>query len=326
MVFSIGNIIRNVLKNGIDTSYFLLGNDYFMQKIFIQKIKEYLNNQANTEYFYFNEQIDIDSFFDSITSMSLFNNKNIFIIKNFNRLLSNYQNTLNEYLKHSNSDNILIFILDDYVIKNKFSKLISKQATIVDTRTPINKIKLREWVRYYYKKENININNTILDYLIDNYSDDISTIINEIEKHYLINQEKIINSNIISTDYQSKHIKIWNLLDSLGQKKLEKAIIHYNNLYTNGNSLVPILISLYNFYSELINLYNSQEKSTYSTLNKILQSRMNIYKTKYKENEILNIFLILRNIDINIKTNVIDEKILFSSIIIKICNGFYDKK
>ena len=56
MVFSVGNIIRNILKNGIDTSYFLLGNDYFMQKMFIQKIKEYLNNQVNTEYFYFNDE------------------------------------------------------------------------------------------------------------------------------------------------------------------------------------------------------------------------------------------------------------------------------
>ena len=128
--------------------------------------------------------------------MSLFNNKKIYIIKNFSRLPSSYQKTLTEYLNQSNIDNILIFILDDFIIKNKFSKIISEKTTVIDTRTPINKNKIKEWVIYYYNKENINISDSALDYLIDNYSDDITTIINEIEKHYLINQKNSITITV----------------------------------------------------------------------------------------------------------------------------------
>lgn len=326
MVFSVGNSIRNIYKNGVNNSYFLLGDDCFLQKIFIENIKNCLNNKIETQYFYFNEQLDVDLFFNNITTVSLFNNKSIFVVKNFNRLSAINQKLLNEYLNQSSFDDILIFILDDFMIKNKFSKKISEKTTIIDTRTPINKTKIKEWVRYYYKKESIDIDDRSLSYLIDNYSDDISTIINEIEKHYLVNQSNHINSEFISTEYQSKHIKTWNLLDSLGKKEIEKSIDYYNNLYDNGNSLVPILISLYNLYYQMLDLSNTGLKLSYNPLNKILQSRINKYKANYKQYEIYSILLVLRDIDISIKTNVINEQILFLSTIMKICNGYYSKK
>ena len=45
MVSSVGNSIRNIVSNGIETSYFLLGDDNFLQKIFVQNIKNCLNNK-----------------------------------------------------------------------------------------------------------------------------------------------------------------------------------------------------------------------------------------------------------------------------------------
>ena len=78
---------------------------------------------------------------------------------------------------------------------------------MVDTRTPINNQKIKEWVNYYFKAENINIDYSLLDYLVNNFSNDISTIINEVEKYYLISDNKNIDSKIIQSDYQSKTYK-----------------------------------------------------------------------------------------------------------------------
>jgi len=212
------------------------------------------------------------------------------------------------------------------MIKNKFAKNISENSVIVDTRTPINKSKIGEWVRYYYKNEGISIDNKVLRYFIDNYSDDIATIINEIEKHFLFNNVKHIDFNLTENNtYYSKHIKIWNLLDSLGRKDIDKSITYYNNLYVNGTSLVFLLINLNNFYFELY-VAICKLKINYSSLNKILQSNINLYKRNYNSDELARIFLELRNLDIKIKTSSFNELILFSSKIIKICNGYYDKK
>tara|TARA_Y100000590_G_C15667300_1_gene994970 strand:+ start:593 stop:1570 length:978 start_codon:yes stop_codon:yes gene_type:complete len=325
MSSSIGKIIRDTSKSGIKSSYFLLGDDYFMQSFFINKISNSLDSSFIKKYYYLNEDNDINAFYNDITSLSLFNNKNLFIIKNFNRLSTDHQHVLMNYIKKNEIDNIIIFVLDDYIIKNSFAKTISKDSIIVDTRTPINKNKIKEWIRYYYKNDGITIENEILNYFVDNYSNDIATIINEVEKHFLFNNDKKINFSLDNEEYYSKHIKIWNFVDAIGCKDLNRSILFYKNLYINGVSLIPIIISLNNFYFELYN-FNSQNKQQFSALNKILQSKLNLYEKHYKLDEIINIFLALRDMDIRIKTTSINEYILFCSMIVKICGGYYEKK
>ena len=326
MQFSVGRVLKDIIKNGIKPAYFLLGDDYFMQNIFIKKLLSNFSDSIKTEYFYLNEDIDLSLLLDNITLISLFNNNNVYVIKNFNKISKDYQQILINYLNKSDNKNILIFVLNDFSIKNKIAKKISENTIIVDTRTPFNKLKIKEWVQYYFKNDNIFIEDNVLDYFVDNYSDDISTIINEVEKHYLYSNKKNINFNLINDTYSSRHIKIWNLLDALGEKKIEEALNVYNNLYINGTSLVPILIQLSNFYSEILIDLNLKSKNTYSSLNKILQSKLRTYKSYYNRTEIMNIILNLRNIDIQIRTETINDQILFSTIILKICNGYYANK
>ena len=125
--------------------------------------------------------------------------------------------------------------------------------------------------------------------------------------------------------YYSMHIKAWNLLDALGKKNIDSCINYYNNLYVNGSSLVFLLILLNNFYFELYNALNGSN-TNYSSLNKILQSNINLYKNKYNIDELVRIFIEFRNLDVTIKTSATNEQVLFSSIIIKICNSYYDVK
>jgi DNA polymerase III delta subunit len=124
-------------------------------------------------------------------------------------------------------------------------------------------------------------------------------------------------------NFFSKHIKVWNLLDALGKKNAKDSIIFYNNLYSNGYSLVPIIINLNNFFFELLCSYERSSKINYSMLNKTLQSRFNIYKMNYKQSEINEIFIQLRDSDILIKTSTTDENLLFTSLILRICGGYY---
>ena len=64
--------------------------------------------------------------------------------------------------------------------------------------------------------------------------------------------------------FKNRLVKTWNLKDSLGKKDLVKSVNIFKNLLLNGVSLIPIIISLSNFYFELINKSNNQ----YNGLNK----------------------------------------------------------
>ena len=324
---SIKNVINSINKNGLESSYFLLGDDLFMQKFFINKIRDKSENSDSIicKYFYLNEDNDLDSFFNEITSLSLFNNNDLFIVKNFNRISKDHQDVLMNYMNNLPTNNTIIFILDDFKISNKFSQKISEKSVIVNTQTP-QKIKIKNWIKFYYKNEGISIDDNVLKYFIDNYSDDITTIINEIEKHYLYSNEKHINFNLNDENiYYSKHIKAWNLLDALGRKDIDTSISYYNNLYVNGSSLVFLLILLNNFYFELYSALNG-DRNTYSSLNRTLKSNMNLYKNYYRIDELVRIFIELRNLDVKIKTTSINEQVLFSSTMIKICNSYYNDK
>ena len=315
--------MNKITKGENDSSYFLLGNDYFLQNFFLTKIRENFNSAANVDYFYLNDQSDLDMFFNSINSMSLFDNKNIYIIKNFNRLSSTSQKSLDNYFNNTDKNNTLIFILDEFMIKNKYSQKISNYCTIVNTQTPFEESKIKKWIKYNFRNEKYQINDNILEYFIKNYKSDISSIENEVEKYYLGNLSNELNTNYKDNRYFSKHIKVWNLLDALGNKNIANSIEFYNNLYSNGYSLVPIIINLNNFFFELLCSYNTSSKLNYSMLNKTLQAGMNRYKMNYEQFEISEIFIELRNCDILIKTRSCNEKVLFTSIILKICNGYY---
>ena len=159
----------------------------------------------------------------------------------------------------------------------------------------------------------------MINFFIDNYNDDISNIINEIEKVYLFNNKEYLSFDDYDIHYNNRHIKIWNLMDTIGQKKINESIKIYRNLLLNGVSLIPIINNLANFYIEL---YSSKENQ-YNGLNKIINSRLSSYKKKYNKDEVLNIILVLRNLDIILKSTSIDEETLFTPVICKICKGLY---
>ena len=68
----------------------------------------------------------------------------------------------------------------------------------------------------------------------------------------LMNNDKEIDAKKIQSEYQSKHIKIWHLLNAVGQKNLSDSISIYSNLHINGVSSVPIIMQLYNLFIEMI--------------------------------------------------------------------------
>ena len=113
---SVGRVVRDIIRNGCKPAYFLLGDDFFMQNIFINKLINSFNNTIKSEYFYLNEELDLSSLLNNITSISLFKNNNVYIIKNFNKISKDYQNFLLNHLNQSNCDNTMIFILNELFV------------------------------------------------------------------------------------------------------------------------------------------------------------------------------------------------------------------
>lgn len=317
---SVGKAIRSIKKNGLEPIYFLLGNDFFLQKFFIKNIKKNFKSTDLTKYLDLNDNKDLDLLLNDLKTVSMFSNRNIYVLRNFNNISKNNQGLLQLYLNNPNLDNILIFILDDFKISNKVSKSISSKSFLVDIQTPFNKNKIKEWINFYVKLNDLSIDYSSLDYLVNSYSDDMQNIVNEIEKNYLFTGTKQISILNEHDQYHSKQFKIWNLIDVLGSKNLKQSIIIYNKLLFNGVSLIPIIINLTNFFMHLISSNN-----TGFVINKIITARLDKYDKNFNQNEIFNIILELRNIDVLIKSTSIKDEMFMTLFLIKICKGYFNE-
>jgi len=320
MVYSVGKAIRTIRKK-VDNLYFLSGDDYFLQNFFIKSLKKYCNDDYELHYLNFEEEPDINIFFKETLSISLFSNKHILVVRNIGKISKTNKDEILKYLTNPNDDSIIIFISDDFYSKNNFFFSIASKSKTIDTRTPFpNKIK--EWVRYYLNSNKISIDDNILDDIISGNNDEIITVLNEIEKLYLINKcEKISYEENQHISSNHKNIRPWHFIDSIGQKDNISAIKIFESLQYGGYQIIPLIIICYNFFNNML-MYKNNNKNIYS-INKIISNNMTKYSGKYTENEVMNILVDLKKMDLLIKSSNLNHNNLVSIFIIKICQGYY---
>ena len=320
MVYSVGKAIRQ-LNREIDNVYFLSGDDYFLQSFFINNLNKKFDINDSPRYFNLEEDRDIKILLEEISAVSLFSKKDVFIIRNSSRISKNSKDEILTYLNDPKDDLITVFVSNDFYSKNNFFHSISSKAKTIDTRTPFpNKIK--EWLRYYLKINKIDIDYSFLDEVIYSNNDEIATIIGEIEKIYLANNcKKITYESIDKVLKTGRNIRPWQLLDSIGKKDCKESIRYIESLQLGGYTIIPLLINLYNLFNAM--LLKKKSESSYYGLNKIVSSNIPRYVNNYKDNEIMNIIVDLKNIDILVKSTTLNHENLISILIIKICQGYY---
>jgi len=311
---SLGKVIKDIHKNKINSSYFLYGDDIFMQDFFINEFKKVKKNADNFLYYLGYDQQD--TIFNQLSNLSLFNNDKIIVIKNITRFSVKSKKELLDYLSKENSGNYIIFVKNNFDNKNKFIDSLMDKCINIDVRTPFDN-KVKEWIRYITKKEEIKISNTEITDYINAYGSNISSIMNYIKIDFLSNHKNKTKKN--------RTFYLWHLQDAIGKKELIKSLDIYESLLSNGNSINLILIYLYRLYEYIYNSIDNY-KQTYSNfaVNKIIQSRMNVYSSKYSINEIENIILKLKYFDFLSKTSSTNISNLNRCLIVNACKGYYE--
>ena len=311
---SLGKVIKDIHKNKINSSYFLYGDDIFMQDFFINEFKKIKKNADNFLYYLGYDQQDY--IFNQLSNLSLFNNEKIIIIKNITRFSAKSKKELLDYLSKENSGNYIIFVKNNFDNKNKFIESLMQKCVTIDVRTPFDN-KVKEWIRYITKKEEIPISDTEITDYINAYGSNISSIINYIKIDFLSNHKNQTQKN--------RTFYLWHLQDAIGKKELVKSLDIYESLLSNGNSINLILIYLYRLFEYIYNSIDNY-KQIYSNfaVNKVIQSRMNTYSSKYSMNELENIILKLKSFDFLSKTSSTNIPNLNRCLIVNACKGYYE--
>ena len=317
-LLSPGQALKRVLAKEIAPIHAFFGEDYFFQDLILDGISDIVLSESEKKNIFIMGVDSEEDFLNLFNSNSLFSQQSVIVIKNAKKIKPKFYDEIIDYCKNPSLDNYVVFIFNDPYSSNKFVDSISNLSTCVDMRTPFPN-KMKEWVKYYCKKNNFILPDSTLNDLVDNYGDNINNVINEIDKLYLHSLGKIEDVNLsIELNTHKKESQVWKLMDSVGKKNTAESINVYTQLYNNNTPMIKILLNLLDLFKELINQKLKIKEGKFIR-NKIILRNLNIYGRKFSAEQILKAVTLLRDCDLIIKSTSISEKYFFYTILVEIC-------
>lgn len=302
--------------------YLLYGTqNYLIDEKIKEIIKENKIDKYNIEQFDL-ENNSIREIIDSSNTLSLFADKKILIIDNSFIFTGSTKKIdekdillLDNYLDNINDNTIIIFKVNNEKLdsRKKIVTKIKKVAKIIEFNKLLDiNSKIKELFEPY------KIDNNVIKYFIDRVGTDMELISKEIEKIKTYkDQDKNINENDI-TNLTNKNINtdIFYLLDNILNNNKEKAIESYNEMIKIGEEPIKILVMLANQFRLIYQVKELSKKGyrEYDIMDILDQKQFTIKKaveriSKYKDTELLKYINDLTELDINIKSGLIDKNI-----------------
>ena len=321
-----GQVIRRIRAGEIASVYTLLGGDPFLEDYFICELSISFLKGSSSKINFSLDQDPLDRLFEELSSMSLFEEKRIIIVREIKKLRNDGgKKELIQYIESPNNNIVLVLISEEYDMKNSFLKQILGISEFMDFRPPFED-EMKKWVRYILNSKHIQITELALEEYIQLYGDSIAHVINEAEKMALTLGEgqEINNENISELDGYDRVFPLWHFQDSLGKKDLKSSLTIVDSLVKNGTKITGILVSMVFLYQQMLWKKMGRLHSVgYTGINKIITSRLQHYDQRYTHTELTELLQELRKLDVLSKSTSLKDLALLHPILVKICKGEY---
>ena len=255
--------IREIKKGVINPVYFLKGDDHFLQNFFINELeKELFADQSINKMLLLPDETGGKEIIDQITTIDLFSDKKLFIIREPQKLKGKASLDLISICKESMNENYLILISDDYILKSSFYKKIESYISAIDVQTPF-KYDMKKWASYLINKRGKTAVGTVQEALVEMTGDSVAHLDNEIEKVCLLIGERseIEIEDIEQFSGWKRGRQRWELLTALAEKDYAKAVKLGKNIITKHESMISLIYPLTFLFQEM--LFYKMKKGTF---------------------------------------------------------------
>ena len=148
--------------------------------------------------------------------------------------------------------------------RTKLYKLLKQNAEIFNSEK-IKDYKLQEWIAQYLQSKGYTINGKAVSLLDEHIGNDLSRIVNEIDKLdlNLKGKKEITEDDIERFIGISKEYNVFELQAAIAKKDLAKAItiIHYFEGNPKAGPIQMVLPALYASFSKMYTVFGLQDKS-----------------------------------------------------------------
>jgi len=307
--------IQLIKNESIDSIYFLMGDDQYLQNFFIDQLEAVLSKTGPIDKIILSvDEFGSKEIISKINESDLFSSRKIIILRSPNSLRGKTRDELLDYCMNPSSNKYLVFIQDEFSLKNKFVKALAASAKTVSTSTPFEN-ELRMWVSYFFKENGYeNIPNKIINDLIGIFGESVFTIKNEVDKLCLgLNSDSDLNSAVMNEDiYLGRSYKKYELFNHIGRRDIFSSIKLGRSLVSKDSSMLDLIRPLNELFQELlfIKIFKGTNRSqnSFSLLSPSIRKNIPQYANNFSSKEIVQAIKKLANIDKQIKTSKIDDK------------------
>ena len=267
-----------------------------------------------------------ESFYENILSGSLFESNKVIII---NRASDKIYEVIRNLIDR-NIDNIKI-ILNAGILetKSKLRSLFEKNKNSVCIPTyPDNHDTLSRLITFFLKKENISISQQNINLIINKCNGDRNSLNNELNKikNYSKNKKKITSAEILKLINLSENYALSELIDNCLAKNKSKTINILNENNYNAEDSIVILRTFLSKAKRILKLAIQLDlnKDINKTINSakppIFWKEKEIVKVqleKWKPNKIEDLIKELNDIELKIKQNYNNSKLIITNFILE---------
>jgi len=277
------------------------------------------------------ENTNIKNIIDSSLTVSLFSNKKVIIVENSyiftgttKKNIDQNIECLEKYLDHINENTILIFkvITEKLDSRKKIVTKIKNYGKVIEFNKVSN---LKDLV---YKMFNpYKINHSLIEFLIDRVGNDLYILNQEIKKIKTYKDEDlfITEDDILVLTHKNINTDIFYLIDNIVSNNKEKALESYYEMLKLGEEPIKIIVMVANQFRLIYQVKELYKKGyrEYDIMDILEQKQYSIRKAserinKFTSNQLLNYLNKLSELDINIKSGLIDKSIGLELFILEI--------
>lgn len=231
-------------------------------------------------------EVSPDTVMDACRRYPMMSEYQVVILKEAQAIKADQLNRLHLYASQPSPTTILVICCRGAVAKAKdLIAEIKKNNGVVFLSEKIKEYNALNYISSYIKLKGLNAEQKALEMLRDYIGTDLSRLYNEIDKlalilgkNAMITPESIERNIGVSKDYNN-----FELIDALAQKDTLKVfnIVEYFRLNPKNNPTVLTVAAIFNYYSDLLTLYFSKDKSE-PTLMAMVGAKWSVQFAKFK--------------------------------------------
>jgi DNA polymerase III subunit delta len=273
MAQSADAVLKDLKNNKFAPIYFLHGEEPF----YIDKISNYIESKAIPEHergfnqiVMYGQDVNMSAILNNARRYPMMAERQLVIVKEAQNITDfakeSAEKMLNAYITNPLPSTILVF---NYKFKKldgrkAIGKAIDKFTVCVESKKLYDN-QLPEWINSYVAEKGYKINPKTTALIADFIGNNLERIANEIDK-LAINLEpgKEITSDLVQKYIGiSKEFNVFELQKSLIAKDVVKSnqIIIYFAANPKNNPIIPVISSLFSYFSKLLIAHHAKDKS-----------------------------------------------------------------